>query len=163
MVLSVADHQLAQVNIGRTLGPMDSEAMAGFAAALDPINAIADAAPGFVWRLQDDEGNATSIHVFEDEMMLINMSVWASLDALADFVMHTEHRDYLRRRREWFERIEQPIVALWWVPAGHDPTTGEAKERLDHLAAHGPSPHAFTFRQAFPPPVIHVEAGRADG
>jgi len=91
------------------------------------------------------------------------MSVWASLDALADFVMHTEHGDYLRRRREWFERIEQPIVALWWVPAGHVPTTGEAKERLDHLAAHGPSPHAFTFRQAFPPPVIHVEAGRADG
>jgi heme-degrading monooxygenase HmoA len=161
----VAAHQLAQVNIGRTLGPMDSEVMAEFAAALDPVNAIADAAPGFVWRLQDGDGNATSIHVFEDERMLINMSVWTSLDALANFVMHTEHRDYLRRRREWFERIGPPIVALWWVPAGHVPTPDEAKGRLDHLAEHGPTPHAFTFRHAFPPPTvdIEVEVGRADG
>lgn len=148
----MADHQLAQVNIGRIRGPMDSEVMAEFAAALDPVNAVADAAPGFVWRLQDDDGNATSIHVFDDDRMLINMSVWTSLDALADFVFRTEHRDYLRRRREWFERIEQPFVALWWVPAGHVPTPTEAKERVDHLAEHGPTPHAFTFRQAFPPP-----------
>jgi Domain of unknown function (DUF3291) len=157
-VLVVADYQLAQVNIGRIRGPMDSEVMAEFAAALDPVNAIADAAPGFVWRLQDDDGNATSIHVFDDDRMLINMSVWASLDALADFVMRTEHRDYLRRRREWFERIEQPFVALWWVPAGHLPTPAEAKERVDHLAEHGPTPHAFSFRQAFPPPGLPVEA-----
>lgn len=153
----MADYQLAQVNIGRIRGPMDSEVMAEFAAALDPINAVADAAPGFVWRLQDDDGNATAIQVFDDDRMLINMSVWASLDTLADFVMHTEHRDYLRRRREWFERIEQPFVALWWVPAGHVPTPVEAKARVDHLAEHGPTSHAFSFRQAFPPPSLAVE------
>lgn len=153
----MAGYQLAQVNIGRTRGPMDAEVMAEFAGALDPINAIADAAPGFVWRLQDDAGNATTIHVFDDDRLLINMSVWESLDALADFVMRTDHRDYLRRRREWFERIEQPFVALWWVPAGHVPTPQEAKDRLAHLERHGPTPHAFTFRSAYPPPVLDIE------
>jgi hypothetical protein len=153
----MAEFQLAQVNIGRTRGPMDSDVMAEFAAALDPINAIADAAPGFVWRLQDEDGNATSIHVFDDDRLLINMSVWESLDDLATFVMRTDHRDYLRRRREWFERIDQPIVALWWVPAGHAPTPQEAKDRLDHLERHGPTQTAFTFRAAYPPPVIDVE------
>jgi Domain of unknown function (DUF3291) len=153
----MADYQLAQVNIGRTRGPMDAEVMAEFAAALDPVNAIADGAPGFVWRLQDEGGNATSIHVFDDDRLLINMSVWESLDTLADFVMQTDHRDYLRRRREWFERIDQPFVALWWVPTGHVPTPQEAKDRLDHLRHHGPTPHAFTFRHAFPPPATRVE------
>lgn len=157
----MVDYQLAQVNIGRIRGPMGSEVMAEFAAALDPINAIADAAPGFVWRLQDDAGNATAIHVYDDDRMIINLSVWTSLDALADFVMHTEHRDYLRRRREWFERIEAPFVALWWVPAGYIPTPLEAKARVDHLAEHGPTPHAFTFRRAFPPPSLDVDADAA--
>ncbi len=120
-------------------------------ALLDPINAIADRAPGFVWRLQSEEGNATSIPVLGDDRLIVNMSVWESVDRLAEFVYRSGHVAVLRRRREWFERIKV-FMALWWVPAGHLPTVAEAEERLNHLGAHGPTAHAFTFRHCFPAP-----------
>lgn len=120
-------------------------------AQLDPVNAIADQAPGFVWRLQTDEGNATSISVLGNERLIVNMSVWESIDQLADFVYRSGHVAVMRRRREWFERIKV-FMALWWVPAGHLPTVAEAEERLEHLRIHGPATHAFTFRRRFPPP-----------
>ena len=120
-------------------------------AQLDPINALADDTPGFVWRLQDDTGNATGILTTPDPMFIINLSVWKSLEALSDFVYRSVHKDVLRRRREWFEKPVEPIVALWWVPEGHIPSTDEALERLDRLRAHGPTAAAFTFRETFPP------------
>jgi hypothetical protein len=120
-------------------------------ALLDPVNAIADRAPGFVWRLQTEEGNATSIPVLGDDRLIVNMSVWESIDELVDFVYRSDHVAVIRRRREWFERIRL-YFALWWVPAGHLPTVTEAEERLEHLRAHGPTAHAFTFRRRFPPP-----------
>jgi hypothetical protein len=144
---------LAQVNIGRLRGPLEDPVMEGFRSQLDPINALADGSPGFVWRLQTEEGNATSIRPFaDDQLMAINMSVWESLDALQQFVYRSAHVAPLRDRKQWFDPIEGPILALWWIPAGHVPTVAEAQERLQHLKEHGPSPYGFTFRTPFPCP-----------
>jgi hypothetical protein len=124
--------------------------MAEFVANLNPINALADGSPGFVWRLQTEDGDATSIRAFEDELMITNMSVWESVDQLAEFVYRSGHVSVMRRRREWFERI-RVYLALWWLPVGHTPTIAEAQERLEHVEAHGPSPYAFTFKRRFAP------------
>jgi hypothetical protein len=142
---------LAQLNIARFKAPMDDPAMAGFVEQLDPVNALADAAPGFVWRLQTEEGNATSIHAFDDDLLLVNMSVWESIDALADFVYRSPHIAVMRRRREWAERMAEAYIVLWWVAAGTTPTVEEAKGRLEHLREHGPSPTAFTFKSRYSP------------
>ena len=145
--------ELAQVNIGRLLAPVDSPLIADFMGALDPINALADTSPGFIWRLQTTEGNATSLHAFDDELIISNMSVWASIEALRAFVYTSSHTGVLRRRRDWFGAYESAFMALWWVPTGHRPTIDEAKERLASLDRDGPTPFAFTFRQPFEPPA----------
>jgi len=141
--------ELAQLNVGRLLAPVDAPLIAGFVAELEPINAIADRAPGFVWRLQTERGDATSIRPTDDDLFLINMSVWASIDALRAFTYDTAHVAVLRRRREWFERLATAHTVLWWVERGHRPTVDEALERLDRLRRDGPSPLAFTFRTPF--------------
>ena len=148
---------LAQVNIGRLRAPIDSPALAGFVAGLDPVNAAADAAPGFVWRLQTEEGNATSVRAFEWDAgdsagVIMNMSVWESVEALAAFVYSAEHRAVLRRRREWFEQLTQAYMALWWIRSGAVPAVADAEEKIRYLRAHGPTPLAFTLRVHFPPP-----------
>jgi uncharacterized protein DUF3291 len=148
---------LAQVNIGRLRAPIDSPVLAGFVAGLDPVNASADAAPGFVWRLQTEEGNATAVRAFEWDAgdsagVIMNMSVWQSVEALAGFVYSAEHRAVLRRRREWFEPMTQAYTALWWIRAGTLPTVADAEDKVRYLRAHGPTPLAFTLRVHFPPP-----------
>ena len=143
---------LAQVNIGRVRAALDDPIMKGFKDQLDPINALADRSPGFVWRLQTEDGNAMAIRPYDDERMAINMSVWESLDALQQFVYKSTHVAPLKDRKQWFEPMDGPILALWWIPAGHIPTVTEAQERLAHLKQHGPTPHAFTFRAPFPSP-----------
>lgn len=148
----VPAHHLAQVNVGRLHAPEGSPIVADFFAALDPINALADAAPGFVWRLQTEDGNATDIRPYEDDLVIVNMSVWASLEELKAFVYRSDHRAVMARRREWFERMTDAYTALWWVPADVAPTVADAVERLETLRAKGPSPEAFTFRDVFPPP-----------
>jgi hypothetical protein len=155
----MAGHHLAQLNIGRVLAPLDSEQMSGFVNALDPINALADGSPGFVWRLQTEDGDATAIRAFDDDMLLVNMSVWESVEALAAFAYRSDHREVMVQRRRWFERMAEAFTVLWWVPAGHRPSTAEAKHRLELLRANGPTPEAFTFRHPFPPPG----ADAADG
>jgi hypothetical protein len=136
--------------------------MREFMEALDPVNAVADQSPGFVWRLQTEEGNATALHVFDDDGLIVNMSVWESIEALRGFVYSTPaHLQVMRRRREWFERMEV-YLALWWVPAGHIPTLAEAEERVTLLSAIGPSPEAFTFRRHFPPPGDNAGADAVD-
>lgn len=142
---------LAQLNVGRLVAPTDSPVVAEFMEALDRINALAEASPGFVWRFQTDAGNATDVKAFDDDQLLLNISVWESVEALADYVYRSDHTSFLRRRREWFEKTDLPVVTMWWVPAGHVPTVDEAVERMRHLQAHGPSAHAFTFRQPFAP------------
>lgn len=143
--------QLAQLNVGRLLAPLESDTLAGFVAALEPINALADGHPGFVWRLQTDAGDATSIRPTDDDLFLINMSVWSSLETLRAFVYTTAHVQILRQRRAWFEQLARAHMVLWWVPAGHIPTIEEALARLDRLRTDGPTPAAFTFRAPFEP------------
>lgn len=145
-------HHLAQLNIGTVRAPVDHPSMAGFTNRLDEINELADAAPGFVWRLQTDEGNATAIHAFDDPMLLVNLSVWESIEALHEFTYRSAHRDLLRGRTEWFHRRDGHHQVLWWVPTGSLPSVEEAKRRLAHLEAHGPTPEAFTFTDRFEPP-----------
>ena len=144
---------LAQVNIGRLRAPVDDPLIADFVAGLDRINALADSAPGFVWRLQTEDGNATAIRpVDDDELLAINLSVWESVEALADFVYRSDHVAFMRRRREWFEKFGASYLALWWTPAGTIPTVSEAMERIALIDRDGPTPAAFTFRQRFAPP-----------
>lgn len=145
-------HQLAQINIGRILGPIESPVMAEFVARLDEVNALAERSPGFVWRLKTEDGDATAIRPYDDDRIIVNMSVWASPAALHDYVYRSAHVEVMRRRREWFSRMADSFVALWWVPEGHRPTVAEGTERLESLRTLGPSPHAFTFREQFPPP-----------
>ncbi len=145
-------HQLAQLNVAKMLAPLDHPRMREFVAALEPINAVADASPGFVWRLEDESGNATSVRVFDDDMLLVNMSVWESIDALKDFVYRSEHAAVMSRRRDWFTRHTTAYLVLWWIPEDHRPTESEARERLELVQAEGPSPEAFTFGRIFPPP-----------
>jgi len=140
---------IAQVNIGRVKAPLEDPLMAGFVARLDEINALADRSPGFVWRLQTSEGNATSLRPYDDDRILVNMSVWETIEHLQEYVYRTAHAELLRERHDWFEKFAGAYAALWWVPAGHRPGMDEAKERLAHLETHGPTPFAFTFRQRF--------------
>lgn len=146
--------QLAQINVGVLLEPLDTPPMAGFVSRLAQVNAVADISPGFVWRLQTEQGDATAVRAFDDDRVIVNMSVWESLEALRAFVYtQSEHRDALRRRRAWFEPAREAHAALWWVDAGQIPSVAEGEERLTHLREHGPTAHAFTFRSAFPAPA----------
>jgi hypothetical protein len=159
---------VAQVNVGRLVAPLDSPRLADFTGQLDAVNAVADAAPGFVWRLQTEDGNATALRAFESDAdgsdggILINMSVWESVEELAGYVYGREHVAVLRRRREWFEQLKDAYAALWWIPRGHIPAITEAEDRVKHLRAHGPTPHAFTLKVHFPAPDA-VADGAADG
>jgi hypothetical protein len=148
----MSDWHIAQLNVGRTLAPAHSPQLAAFMAALDRINAQADGTRGFVWRLQSASGNATDILVSADPNFLVNMSVWETLEALFDYVYRSAHTQVMVKRRQWFEKPTQAYMVLWWVPAGHLPSTAEALERLERLRRHGPSPHAFTFSQRYPAP-----------
>ena len=143
---------LAQLNIARALAPLDSDLLAPFVAALDEINALADAAPGFRWRLEDTESDlpgATGIQAFDDPQVIVNLSVWDSRETLWDFVYSGEHLAVMRRRREWFGGLAESHLVLWCVAPGTEPSVEEAIARLDHLREQGPSPHAFTFKEPF--------------
>jgi Domain of unknown function (DUF3291) len=148
----MTQYQLAQINIARMLAPIDDPIMADFVAQLPPINALAEASPGFVWRLQSDNGDATSIKVYDDEMIIINLTVWENVEALRQYVYKSAHSGVLRDRRRWFEKFDGPYYALWWVPAGHIPDPQEGKERLEHLRVHGDSAYAFSFKKVFAAP-----------
>lgn len=152
----MAPYELAQVNISRLLAPLDSPLLADFVAALEPVNAVADQATGFIWRLQTEDGDATAVRIFDDEWLIINMTVWTSVETLSDFVYDVAHRPVMSRRREWFERPAEAMTALWWVPAGHRPTVAEAEERLKHLRRNGPTPTAFTMRHTFTPSAAPI-------
>jgi hypothetical protein len=138
-----SDMHLAQLNIGRLRYPTDDPRLADFMSNLDLVNGLAERSPGFVWRLKDESNNATNFRPFADPMMAINLSVWDSVEALERYVWQTVHKRFYGRRGEWFEKLDGPHFVMWWVPAGHLPTVAEAKERLERLAAHGPSDYAF--------------------
>ncbi len=141
---------LAQVNIARMRAPLTDSAMADFVARLEEVNALADLSPGFVWRLQGSEGDATYLRPYDDDRMLFNLSVWETFEHLKQYVYRTVHAEVMKQRHSWFERMTDAYLALWWVPIGHVPSVDEAKQRLDGLRISGPTPFAFTFKQSFP-------------
>ena len=145
------DHHLAQFNVARLHAPLDDPSTKDFVDGLEAINALSDAAPGFVWRLQTDDGDATSIRLYDDDLVIVNMSVWESVESLRAFVYTTEHRLYLARRKEWFAPADEDYLVLWWVPAGTIPDPSEGVARLEQLRRNGPTAEAFTFREPFPP------------
>ena len=146
-------YQLAQINIGRLIAPIDDPKIAEFVAQLDPINALADQAPGFVWRLQSGSGNATDIPYNDDPSIMVNMSVWESLEALRNYAYKSDHMKVLRDRAKWFVKMDKPIYCLWWIPAGHIPSVAEGRERLEHYQSRGATPYSFWFSQEFPKPA----------
>jgi hypothetical protein len=151
----MSDYELAQLNIGQLKAAIDSPLLAEFVANLDRINRLADSSDGFRWRLMTDEGNATSLRPFGDDV-IVNMSVWSDLDALRRYVYRSSHAEILKRRQEWFVQSPQSSLVLWWIPSGHRPTLSEAASRLEQLRQRGPSPAAFTFKNAYPAPMpIH--------
>ncbi len=150
-------HHLAVFNIGRITAPLDSAQLKDFMDGLDPINALGEQAPGFVWRYTaEGTNNATAARPYDDPEIIINFGVWESREQLWDFVYRSRHLEFLTRRREWFQHMLEPYLVLWWVPAGHIPSVAEAKQRLQLLRAHGPTPRAFTFRQPFEPGLDEV-------
>ncbi len=146
----MSEYQLAQLNIARLKYGFDDPELADFVARLEEVNALADESPGFVWRLQTEEGDATAIDYFGSDY-LVNMSVWQDIESLRDYAFRSAHKEVLSRRHEWFERMEDAYAVLWWIPAGTIPTVEEAGERLDSLRAHGPNARAFSFKQIFEP------------
>lgn len=154
----MAPWHIAQLNVARLLHPIDHPATSEFVALLDPVNELAEQSPGFAWRLQDETGNATEIDVLGDPLLIVNLSVWESIESLREYVYRSAHLDVLRRRDEWFESHEAPHLVLWWVEVGHRPTTDEAVERLTSLREFGPTQAAFTMRHRFPPPAVAESA-----
>src|SRR5450432_809454 len=142
---------LAQVHIATLLYPLDDPAMAGFVNGLDHMNGLADSSEGFIWRLKGDDNNATGSRIYDDDSLLVNMSVWETIDSLFRYVYRSGHVEFFRRGKEWFDRMPAIHLALWYVPAGHIPAISEAEERLNHLRDHGDTPFAFSFKRRFTP------------
>ena len=141
---------VAQINVGKIIGTsIDDPVMEKFVAQLEEVNAIADGSKGFVWRLKDENNNAVSLNPFGDEKILINMSVWETIEDLEAYVYSGRHLEVLRKRRDWFVKFGQVFVALWYIQAGHIPTVEEARERLDYLQKNGPTTYAFDFKTRF--------------
>jgi hypothetical protein len=146
----MTNFHIAQVNIASMLQPLDDPSMQGFVEALAPINALAESSPGFVWRLTTPAGDASTLRVFPDPRIIINMTVWDSIESLWDFVYKAQHTPVMGQRGKWFERMKSSHMAMWWVEAGTIPSLEDAKERLEHIDLHGPTAYAFTFKQRFP-------------
>jgi len=147
-------YHLAEINIARMLYSMEDPRFHGFVSRLDEINSLAEQSKGFVWRLKTDDGDAMSIRAFDDDQLIINMSVWESIDDLYQYSYYTAHAELFKQRKDWFEHMSKPMMALWWVKKGHQPSLEEAKEKLELIQAHGPTEGAFSFKERFDPPAI---------
>lgn len=143
---------LAQINIARLVAPIDDPRIADFVAQLEPINALAEQAPGFVWRLQSESGNATDLAYNDDPLTIVNMSVWESVEALRDYTYTSKHIEVFRERARWFEKADKPHYCMWWIPDAHIPTVSEGRERLERYQTQGATPYSFWFSQRFPAP-----------
>lgn len=150
--------QLAQVNIARLHAPLDDPQIRDFVDGLAPMNALAERSPGFVWRLQDEVGDATGIAYDPDPLLIVNLSVWETVESLRAYAHSGEHLEYLKRRREWFAKLATPHFCLWWVPFGDRPNPAEARARLWQLETGGPSAAAFTFARIYPPEQVPLSA-----
>ncbi len=146
-------YYLAQINIALMKAPLEDPIMAEFAEAIEGINALAEKSPGFIWRLKTSSGNATDIRAYPDPKMLVNVSVWQSIEQLKVYVYKSLHGDFFVRRRQWFEKYQGEHFAMWWIPVGHLPTVEEGKAKLEYLELHGNSPQSFTFAKPYPSPT----------
>lgn len=140
---------LAQLNIAKAKYSLESAEIKEFVDNLEPVNKLAEESDGFIWRLKDENGDATNIKAFSDPNIIVNMSVWDSIDTLKNFMFRTHHKNFLRRKKEWFDHIPEDSYVLWWIPIGHIPTIEEAVEKLDLLRKNGDTPKAFTFKSNF--------------
>ena len=148
--MSEHNYHLAQINIGRLRAPLDDPGMADFVNNLAPINQLGHDAPGFVWQLLNEDGNSTTFHLFDDPEIVVNFTVWESIETLFEFTYKSQHVEFFRRRHEWFEKVEGlPSLTMWWIPAGHIPSLKEAEAKILHLRDHGPTVQAFTFKHRF--------------
>jgi hypothetical protein len=145
---------LAQLNIGKTRFNLESDEMAEFVNNLEPINAIAESSPGYIWRLKDDSGDATNIEVENNPDLIVNMSLWDNVESLKNFMFKTHHIDFLKRKKEWFVPTTEASYVLWWVQEGHIPTVQEAMEKLEYLRQNGETPEAFSFKREFAKPDL---------
>lgn len=145
-------HDIAQLNVGRAVAPLDDVRLTGFVGRLDEINALAERSPGFIWRLQGENGNNTALKVSADELFIVNLSLWESIEHLHAFTYASGHKTVFARRFDWFERRDGPNHVMWWLPRGRIPDVTDALRRLERLAELGPTPEAFTFKERFPPP-----------
>ena len=145
-------YHLAQINIALAKASMEDPLMSTFVERLEEINKLADGSPGFVWRLQTESGDATAIHPYNDDRIIVNMSVWESPEQLKNYVYKSAHSDVMRQRKTWFEKFDKMYYAMWWIPAGHIPTIDEAKERLEHIQKYGESKFSFSFAKLYPVP-----------
>lgn len=150
-------YHLAQVNVARAKAALTDPLMQGFVEQLDHINELADNSPGFVWRLQTEEGDATAVQLYEDPLVIVNLSVWESLEALEQYVYSGEHLTVLKSRKNWFEKFDGPMLALWWIPAGATPTPESARDALEKLRRDGPTPEVFTFAKRYPAPTLRED------
>ena len=146
---------LAQLNIGRFRFPTDDPRMAGFMDNLDRVNVLAERSPGFVWRYQDETGNATNTRVGDD--YAVNLSVWENAEALEAFVFRTVHAQFYRRRAEWFNALDEAHMVFWWVPEGHVPSLDEAMQRLEDYRASGPGERAFGWAEVIDKERWHAQ------
>lgn len=145
-------YHLAQINIALPLAPLTDPRLHSFVSRLAEINALAEGAPGFVWRLKDEEGvGATAIRIFDDDLIIVNMSVWENIDTLFQYTYYSDHVQVYRQRNDWMVKMDAAYFAMWWIPAGHIPTPQEGREKIEHIRAHGATPLAFTFKQRFTP------------
>lgn len=149
----IMNYQLAEINIAKMKGVnIDDPIMQEFVDNLDRVNALAESSEGFIWRLKDDSNNATNLNPYDDEQIIINISVWRDVEALEQFTYKTFHTDFLKRRKEWFQTYGKAYYTMWWIKAGEFPTVEMAVKKLAVFQENGPSPEAFNFRMRFPMP-----------
>ena len=148
------EYHIAEINVARMKGVnIDDPIMNEFVENLESVNNLAESSEGFVWRLKDENNDATSFNPYKDEQIIINVSVWESIESLENFVFKTFHSDFLRRRKEWFKSYGKIHTAMWWVPKGNYPTVQEAVDKLDYLQKNGSSEIVFDYKNKFPEPV----------
>ena len=157
MASSGSHWHLAEINVARARAPLTDPVMADFVSQLNAINALAEAAESFVWRLKDDDGAPSSyVHFADDPRLIVNMSVWESIEALHAYAYRSGHGAVYAARRSWFEDLGAPPLAMWWIPAGAIPTLAEGRRRWELLCQNGPTADAFTFKQRFDPPSANA-------
>lgn len=146
-------YHLAQLNLARLKAPKGDPLTEEFFNAIPAINTLAEAQPGFVWRLVGEVKDHTDVPFFLDPHLVVNISLWKDVESFRHFVYKSGHVQYIKRKKEWFQPFDGPFAVLWWVEAGEIPTLAQAKEKLELLKQDGPTQQAFDLHNLFQAPV----------